>query len=58
MQSENVESFVMPKSALRKRSRCYWENRSKGNMRRLELSKTKKYMKKNSPFVADFGCNW
>ena len=48
-----ASTIVLPKSALRKRSRCYWEtsqtskgNMSKGNMRLLELTiKDKKIWK-------------
>ena len=50
--------IVLPKSARRKRSRWCWKTRStsKGNMRQLKLTKTNIY-EKNTPFVADFGCN-
>ena len=42
-----VSTIVLPKLALRKRSRCFWETRSKGNMHQLELTKTKIYEKTN-----------
>ena len=54
-----VSTIVLPKSALRKRSRCYWETRSnvKGQHAPTRTdNQREKYMKK-SHFVADFGCN-
>ena len=63
-----MSTIVLPKSALRKRSRCYWETRLnvKGqhaptvtdNQRQNMKKKKKKKKRKKSPFVADFGCNW
>ena len=66
-----MSTIVLPKSALRKRSRCYWETRSNvkeqhaptrtdnqsQNMKKEKKKKKKKKKKKTSPFVADFGCN-
>ena len=65
MQSENVQSEYdcLVKIGVRKRSHCYWETRSnvKGQHAPTRSdNQRQKYMKnnnKNSPFVADFGCN-
>ena len=68
MQSENVESstIILPKSALRKRSHCYWEARSdvKGQhaLTRTD-NQRQKYMEKNHfllqilAVIGRYGCH-
>ena len=65
MQSENVESvvstIVLPKSALRKRSRCYWETRSnvKGQHAPTRTdNQRQKYMKKINKKKITFRCGF
>ena len=54
-----VSKIVLPKSALRKRSRCYWETWSdvKGQHALTRTDNRRRNYMKKTPFVADFGCN-